>query len=301
MDYIVVEGNIGAGKSTVVRAVSEWALRRRKNIASGTSLHGGSTGSEAAAPATTRPCFVMEEPLTEWKHDLPDFYADPAKHALRFQLHVLEARERQLHDAFAEITNSSTDSPPPETGEAGRNVAPERQTRFRKSPPLVVLERCMDSGSCVFVPCLVNTGAMSRDDDIAYAAVRQRLDARTADAGYRMVGVIYLDALPETCLTRVRARGRAGEACVDLAYLRALRTEYEKWMRELQDERHVPVHRVSCDGTRSVHDVVQDVLAIVDGHHLDGAERDIGGWRDCPRLSENGERKKNEMSSSTTP
>lgn len=77
MRYIAVEGNIGAGKSTVIDALAR---------------------DDAVLSAVAG---VLPEPIADWAPILPDFYADPPAHALRLQLEILRSRTQQVHDLAA--------------------------------------------------------------------------------------------------------------------------------------------------------------------------------------------------------
>ncbi len=51
----------------------------------------------------------------------------------------------------------------------------------------------------------------------------------------RVDGIIYLRALPETCLGRINQRARAGEDVIDLEYLTKLHVAHEDWLLKRDD------------------------------------------------------------------
>lgn len=73
---------------------------------------------------------------------------------------------------------------------------------------------------------------------------------------------IYLRASPESCLSRVRARGRAEERKLTLERLRELDVRQERDVAEREREGLV-VHVVSDVETKSANDVVKNVLELI--------------------------------------
>lgn len=73
---------------------------------------------------------------------------------------------------------------------------------------------------------------------------------------------IYLRASPETCLSRVRARGRPEERDVDVDRLREIDLRQERDVADREREGLV-VHVVSDLDTKSASDVVKQILELV--------------------------------------
>ena len=60
--------------------------------------------------------------------------------------------------------------------------------------------------------------------------------------------IVYLDLTPETSLERIRSRNREVESGITLAYLEALRGNYESFIEDIS--RLVPVVRVNWEEFR---------------------------------------------------
>lgn len=75
MKYITIEGNIGSGKSTIIKLLKSLNLDGY---------------------------VFVDEPVDEWINSgkLQQFYEDPAKYAFEFQLFVLKASAKAIKDAF---------------------------------------------------------------------------------------------------------------------------------------------------------------------------------------------------------
>ena len=151
---------------------------------------------------------IVPEPVEEWQrvHNgtaepinlLKRFYEDPKRYAYTFQHYVLLTRM-------------------------------EKDRKARSSPkPLQVLERSIFSDRLVFVRAMHEAGYMGD------------LELRLYDSWFSMEiaqdrqltpdGFIYLKALPETCIKRLRARNRSEEAGVEQSYLETLHEKHESWL-----------------------------------------------------------------------
>jgi deoxyadenosine/deoxycytidine kinase len=82
-EFVVFEGIISAGKSTIIPLVAE-ALR--------------AAGKKVA---------VVLEPVEEWKEILPLFYKDPQRHAMSFQLTAYASRNRAVREALKNFPGGS--------------------------------------------------------------------------------------------------------------------------------------------------------------------------------------------------
>lgn len=179
---VCIEGNIGAGKSTVLARLAQ----------DGYPVH--------------------MEPVHEWKDWLELFYADKKRWAFGMQMRVLAS--------------------------------------LLEYPQECIVERSTSSTRHVFAQVLYNQGDLSEKEFQVY---KQYFEATawTPDA------IVYVDASPETCFERIRARARPGEDSIDLAYLKKLDFHYNNLMRFAP----YPVYRV--DGKTSSEDAYQEVLSIV--------------------------------------
>lgn len=167
MQIVAIEGNIGVGKSTLVRE-----LRRDQE-------RGGA--EEGGWPADIP---VEKEPTETWEGMLSAFYDDPRKNALRLQLEILRSFGQRISDVESRLHAGSYHHPPV-------NVA--------------VMERCMESCAEVFVPLMATTGVLSEEERRECAMRYGRL-ARLASPLARLAGIVYLDCSPDACMDRIRKR-----------------------------------------------------------------------------------------------
>jgi deoxyadenosine/deoxycytidine kinase len=201
--FYLVEGNIGSGKSTLVS-------------------HLGLLGSSSSTSSSTK-YRVVPEPTDVWTRPRPEacgrsllelFYADTPKYAFAFQSHVLTTRWEQY---------------------AALDPADARP---------IVSERSLTSSFEVFGGGLRDDGCM---DAVAfsvyesiYRAFQDMLEQRFS--GYEVV-VLYVKTDPETCLERIRRRGRQEERGLTLDYLRAVHARHEGMM-EAFDSRGIVVRAI---------------------------------------------------------
>ncbi len=186
---VAIEGNIGAGKSSILAELARrgWA--------------------------------TWQEPVDTW--DLDGFYADPSRHAFEFSLGVLMS--------FSRV-------PDEDPGGSGKAL---------------LVERCPLACRHVFTQLLFNDGHLSQTQWEVFKECADML-------GWTPDAVVYVDVPAGECLERVRKRGRACEAAIDLQYLRRLEFQYDTLFKF---SGHIStVERV--DGTAP--DVVDRVEAVLD-------------------------------------
>lgn len=220
MRYLSVEGNIGAGKSSVIEGLSR-ALRTPEGCIIPDNME-----EEAPAPNIE---IMTGEPVGSWMKILPRFYERPAEHALELQMEILKTRLLQIRDLEDELLRS-------------RPSRSEPCSAATTSTP-VLLERCPESSSLVFVPCLEQEGYLSPEEKETYL---EWYDLTKRLSGNELAGVVYVYATPEVCFERVRRRNREGEAGVTLEYLKLLDKGYQKWL-ELCRNADVPVHVIDAN------------------------------------------------------
>lgn len=164
--WIAVTGPIGSGKSTLLRYMSE---------------HDGVAAS-------------MPEDVDRWVQEgwLSDYYADPARHGLAFQMRVLASQWGQW------------------TGAPQRGV--------------VLSERSPMDGADVFVPLMRRRGLMSDREAALYAECASAM-------GWAPDLVVFVNLPDAECTRRVESRRREGEGAVDGAYLGAQHALYGKALR----------------------------------------------------------------------
>lgn len=189
--FIVVEANIGAGKTEFVGILA----RMREQY----------SGRKA------RPLF---EPVGDprFLRMLGDYYRDPKRWGMTFQMHVLQERFRQ-HTLAAELAANGVD---------------------------VVQDRSIYADGC-FGMLVREDGNMTDDEWSVYA--------RTFGAMKRYLRypdvLVYLRTDPKTCYDRMKRRARDEEASVPLDYLKRLHDKHEAFVSEM--ERYTRVVRVDYD------------------------------------------------------
>ena len=70
--------------------------------------------------------------------------------------------------------------------------------------------------------------------------------------------LIYLDCKPESAIKRIRARGRSMEQNIDMAYLRALKQNYEQFISEME-QAGVRILRLDWENFKPISEVVRMV------------------------------------------
>lgn len=237
--WVAVEGNIGAGKSTLVAA-----LQRR---------------AAAAAAGGAQDVLVLQEPVGEWtaplaalsedgdgqpRSMLQAFYesTNPDRHAFAFQMYVLLSRLRQGRHADAKAVRA------------------------------VVSERSVDSSVHVFGRAMRASGEL---DAMQLAVLTSWADeARELGLGPPELDlVVYLRVLPETCAARTARRARPGEQAVTPGRLSRLHDAHDRWADELRAAgRRVLVLDGSAEGMEAVEAMADEVMAAVEA-----AADDVGG------------------------
>jgi len=229
MKLVALEGNIGVGKSTLLRSLD-------------------ALGDEGV--------LVVQEPVDEWRAPVASaggasvfgaYYADPARHAFLFQWFVCVSRVRALRSALRAY----------------------RDAHDGREPEIVIMERCIHADREVFMKHLREGGAISAlemhvyDDIVSFLLehegvlrpLNQALDA-----------VVYLRASPQVAAQRVRARNRAAETgAVDLDFLRALHERHDRWLLRVADE-HAPRSpqeaTEATDSTEALRPLPQHVIVV---------------------------------------
>lgn len=190
---IVVEGNIGAGKTTLCRALAEMCG------------------------------FVhFEEPAVRCPY-LDLYYADPVTWAFQFQTWMLNARV-DMH-----VRASRADAA---KGNAG-----------------ILLDRSV-FGDVVFAHNGCARGDMSLAEGQTYTSMWYNLVTEGFEARRMAMPAlfVFLDPDPESCLDRVRLRGRGCEAGVDLRYLSGLTAHMHRWFHQVRaDHPEMPYVRLTWE------------------------------------------------------
>lgn len=228
MRYLSVEGNIGAGKSSVIEGLAQSLSNK----------------------------IVTGEPVGSWMGILPRFYEHPAEHALELQMEILRSRLLQIRDLEDDLILRRRYH--------HRLTGNNDSGDCSQSPPPMLLERCPESSSEVFVPCLVKDGYLTPEEHDTYMGW---YDLTKRLSGNRLAGVIYVYATPEKCLERVHKRNREGETGVTLEYLKLLDEGYQKWLDTCRKD-DIPVHVIDANNIsveQATRNAISAVIKISDG------------------------------------
>eukprot|EP01024_Parvocaulis_polyphysoides_P065191 TRINITY_DN7599_c0_g2_i1.p1 TRINITY_DN7599_c0_g2~~TRINITY_DN7599_c0_g2_i1.p1 ORF type:complete len:775 (-),score=135.15 TRINITY_DN7599_c0_g2_i1:157-2415(-) len=209
---ITLEGNIGAGKTTFLKALSPYINSKIR---------------------------VFEEPVAEWQEVnntvkispeqpehfnlLQEFYAHPDK-AFQFQTYVLGTKignQAYTSDPFAETIE-----------------VPD--FTLKKMKMVHLLERSVFADRLVFVRSLHENGRMNDQEVSIYDHWFNTL-VNSQKTNLVPDGFVYLRAEPSVCVDRMRRRNRAEESNVDYSYLDGLHSMHEEWLhnggvRRVDDE-----------------------------------------------------------------
>jgi len=227
---ISIDGNIGAGKSTVLDAL------------------------EARLKADGRTdVYVLREPVDRWtalqlpptegsgatevaadsggENLLQLFYRDPAKYAFVFQVHI-------FHTFIAELDRVRRDFPQVRT---------------------IVCERSIASSRHVFAHMLRDAGHLSAVEFAVYEAMFDCVD----DAAYPQ-HIVYIDVPVDTCLARIRRRDREGEDGITEAYLNQCEYRYHHCIQKMYQTHPAQITWVDGDPKKKGSDTKTIMSRIMD-------------------------------------
>jgi deoxyadenosine/deoxycytidine kinase len=124
----------------------------------------------------------------------------------------------------------------------------------------ILCERSMWSGGTVFSRVSAGRGYMNPEE---MAVIYYSTSALVAVSGGDLFEkIFYIRASPETCLRRVRERGRGGEEegrGVSLEYLRVVDVEYERWLKEKFHPNRTTAGIVVIDGEQSSDAIAKEI------------------------------------------
>lgn len=185
--FVSLEGLIGAGKSTIVKAIGDLG---RPDVV------------------------VLQEPVDRWCAPvipleggaegqmtslLEAYYRDERSVAMAFQMYAMFTRVQQLSDLAAEIADGK-----------------------RPGVRLVVAERCSWSDYELFGRPMKAKGLLSDADWFVYTAWFEAVTSGRLAPALKPSGYAFLGCPPDVCMDRIARRARPGEEGVDRPYLEAL-------------------------------------------------------------------------------
>ena len=156
---------------------------------------------------------VYYEPVEDNEY-LADFYRDTARYSFATQIYLLNRRFQQHQEIIWR----------------GRPAIQDR----------TIYE------DAIFAKMLSETGLMEPRDYRTYL----KLFKHMSNFMCRPSCIIYLDVKPERSMERIKLRARGVESGIQLSYLQALYTEYERFVQDIS--KRIPVIRVDWDQFRDV-------------------------------------------------
>ena len=194
--YVIlsVDGNIGSGKSTLVKA-----LKQHYNSVS--------NENENKKPWKNYSGIIfIQEPVNIWmsikdtngETILSKFYGNTKKYAFSFQMMAYISRLHILKEAVAQYPNH-----------------------------IIVSERCVDTDKNVFAKMLYDDGNI---EEVNYQIYLKWFDEFVKDIPIQ--GYIYVKTEPEICDIRIKKRNRDGES-IPLAYLENCHKYHEEWLNNV--------------------------------------------------------------------
>jgi len=157
----------------------------------------------------------IPEPTTEWqtkfdKNILDLFYADPNRNSFMFQIAAFVTRSKTWAEVLA-LTDHSN----------------------------VILDRSVFSDKNIFAESLYEQGLMTLTEFQVYSDMWDFLVGQYCVEPEK---IIYVRTSPETCLKRIKTRGRKEEEGITLEYLQMLHDKHESWLAGTaltNDQEHV--------------------------------------------------------------
>jgi Deoxynucleoside kinases len=165
---------------------------------------------------------VFDEPFEKNRY-LEDFYKNPKEYAFKTQISFLSARKKQYNHA-----------------------------NFSSRDQVVFVERTVYTDQFVFARMLYDTGMIDERDWQSY------LDHFDISRTNYPELVVYIDVTPETCLERIKKRGREMEKSITLEYLANVDSYYRKNLNHMGCHKKFLTIDEGESGVKKIVDLVKD-------------------------------------------
>lgn len=224
--FIAIEGNIGAGKSTLFDNIQGYMNEYELN--------------------TDNHIVFLREPVDLWenvkneegKNMLELFYENPQKYAFEFQTMALTIQIKLLDETLKNNPQCTT----------------------------IVSERSFSAGHNVFTKMLVEDGYISYIQyEIYKLLVKTRTETEYVPHTGIPDKVLYLDISADECKKRIGKRGRGGEGSISLEYLEKCEKYYKKWLFSKSNGEENPIQKsrlLKQEEILNIDLIVQQILRV---------------------------------------
>jgi deoxyadenosine/deoxycytidine kinase len=199
---ISINGNIGSGKSTLMDSIKE-EFKHFHHI---------------------------QEPVHKWTKLLENFYNDPSKWALPFQIKVLTSQMSSFHEYENKIC---------------------------------MVERDPITARYIFWESLYHNKTITPEEYDVYN------DLYKIRFFYQPEMVFYIKTTPEVCWERIQKRSRSQESGIEFDYIKNLHTQHEEiYSRETFHNFYGPKSQLHIiDGNKSAEEVRKEIYSILEEFH----------------------------------
>lgn len=254
-----IEGNIGSGKSSVIRHLKE---------------HPRSFDDFRI--------LIAEEPVNCWEtvcttngeNILQCFYRDPVKYSFPFQVMALTSRIQHIKRLLQQVEEQD------ECDDEDEEEQDDEDEEKEKKPVVILTERSLYADYHVFASMLANDGLL---DDVSFQIYKNMFEEFASK--YVPTCIMYMDSSVELCHARIKTRARIGEENIEPSYLKKVDTFHQRFLKAMSQTVATPtlvtktktltkpaiitapqttsVVRIDVDGTTTVEESANSVCDIL--------------------------------------
>lgn len=122
-------------------------------------------------------------------------------------------------------------------------VTKANQLQEIQTPSINLIERTFDCQAQIFIPSLRKNELLTEREEIL---LQDLLGTYKKQEQNKVDVFVFLKCSLETSILRIQKRGREGEDCVDIEYLKELDKLHEDWIKKLV-EQNIPVFSFQTD------------------------------------------------------
>ena len=227
-----IEGNIGAGKSTVLREIESLLRDRRQRCEA--------DEEEESSSSSSFDIDILFEPIDDWcnvNHEgtvvnvFREYRDAPERRACEFQLFAFSDRLQRL----------------------SAKVAEARARLGATRPVVLICERSIESDRRIFADTQIK-------DTMGKCVYARAFDIFKNLFGDHMTRFrhVYLRVEPPACMDRIRTRARGGEESLDMDILHVLHDAHEQWATS--DSLHVFQNHPSSDVEKATKSLALEIV-----------------------------------------